>query len=707
VRTIERVGVLGAGTMGSRIAAHFANAGIPALLLDVVLPNEADRNAAAVRGIQTAASQKPGAFFTEDARALVTPGNFEDDLPALGECDWVIEAVTENLEIKRALLEKVARWRKPGSLISTNTSGIPLAQIAAGFPFTLRRNFLGAHFFNPPRYLHLLEVIPGPDTAAEALDFVCEFADRRLGKGVVRCKDTPNFVGNRIGVFFGTTAQQLMTEGDYTIEEVDALTGPLIGLPRSASFRLVDLIGLDTWRSIAVNQGFPPPEFLTRMVERGWLGEKTKQGFYRRTAAKEILALDWKTLEYHPAEKPRLAEIEAARAVGNLPKRLRMLVSGHGRAGSFLWRLLSELMLYAAGRIPEIAGRVVEVDRAMRWGYAHTLGPFELWDALGVREVAARLEEEGREIPSLVGRMLQRGAASFYRAADAGGEPRTEYFDLAAGRYAVLEPRDGILSLSEIRRARGVLLENAGAALIDLGGGVLCVELRGGFGEPQEEIIRAAITQAAAAVVIAAEGENFSPAADPATIRAAADADLWRAQQTNMAIKYARVPVVVAVSGQTLGAGCEMALHAARIQASAELYMGLTEMAAGLIPARGGTKEMCIRLGAKAALELLGQARVSASAADAQRLGLLRPSDGITMNPERLLADAKAAALALSPGYAPPKPASIPLSGVPADSKLAPVLGGLAEISEEKFLDLERETFLSLCGGVQKAGRPL
>ena len=754
MRTIHRVAVLGAGTMGSRIAAHFANAGIPALLLDLVLPDQPDRDAAALKGIQTAAAQKPGAFFAQTTSALVTPGNLEDDLGALRDCDWIIEAVTENLPIKRALFEQVAHSRKPGSIVSTNTSGIPLARIAEGFPLEFRRNFLGTHFFNPPRYLYLLETIPGPDTSSQVLDFVSEFSDRRLGKGIVRCKDTPNFIANRIGVFFGATVQKLMLEGDYTIEEVDALTGPLIGLPRSASFRLVDLIGLDTWRHIAVNlydlvpgdpwrERFPPPDFLTRMVERGWLGEKVGQGFYKRTGpAKELWALDWKTLEYHPAEKALLPEIDAVRSIDSLPERLRALIAGRGRAGSFLWRLFSDVLLYAAGRIPEISNRVVEVDRAMRWGYAHTLGPFELWDALGVEAAAARMADEGRAIPPSVDRMLASGAMSFYRAVDAEGQPGTEYFDVCAGRYTALEPRPGVLILSEIKRARGVLKENPGASLVDLGDGVLCVELHGLCGEDQTEMIRAALEQAALALVIAGQGDNFSAGSDLTSVLLAArdgkwdqlDAALRRTQQMNMAIKYAPRPVVAAPFGVTLGGGCEMVLHAARIQASAELYMGLTEAAAGLIPAGGGCKEMLLRLpDARSALERIALARVSASAEDARLAGLLRPADAVSMNPQRLLADAKAAALSLAAGYAPATPlTAISVSGEPLDpapsgcdphvvGKLAYVLSGgrlsaPRQVSEQYLMDLEREAFLSLCGEEKtqariehllKTGKPL
>ncbi len=766
MRTIRRVAVLGAGTMGARIAAHFANAGIPALLLDIVLPDQPNRNTAALKGIESAARQKPGGFFTDGARSLVTPGNFEDDLDAIRDCDWVLEAVLENLEVKRKLLEEVARRRKPGSILSTNTSGLPLARIAEGFPAELRRNFLGTHFFNPPRYLHLLEVIPGPETDPAVLQFAAEFCDRRLGKGVVRCKDTPNFIANRIGSFFGTTIHQLTVEGDYSIEEADALTGPLIGLPRSASFRLVDIIGLDTWAHVGRNlhslvpedswrERFLPPEFLERMVERGWRGEKSGQGFYKRVGAeKEIWAIDWKTLEYHPARKVSFASVEAARGIANLPDRLKALVASEDRAGTFLWKLFSDVFLYAAERVPEISDRIVEVDRAMRWGYAHSLGPFELWDALGVEETVSRMERDGRTIPDNVARMLAAGARSFYRAADRDSMPRTEYFDLVDGRYAELEARPGVVALSELKRARGTVRENAGASLVDLGDGVLCLEFdarKSILGEEQIEMICAGIEEAARnhqALVFASQGESFSLGLNLRLILGAARDQKWdelgaalaRFQTANMAIKYASMPVVAAPLGMTLGAACEVALHAARIEASAETYMGL-------IPAGGGLKELLLRIGdPKRVLELVSTAKISSSAEDARQMGFLGPQDGVSMNPERLLADAKALALGIVPSYAPGVPRTkikvagesgfatlkrgaflaqqagyISEYGLTVAEKIAQVLSGgrltgAQEVSEQYLLDLEREAFLSLCGQAPtqqriehmlKTGKPL
>ena len=608
---LRRVAVLGAGTMGSRIAAHFANAGIPALLLDIVLPNQPKRNAAALAGIDTALKQKPGAFFTPAAAALITPGNFEDNLADLRHCDWIVEAVAENLDIKRSLFGKVAEVRAPGSVLSTNTSGIPLAQISAGFPAEMRQHFLGTHFFNPPRYLYLVEIIPGAQTLPEVLRFCSEFCDLRLGKGVVPCKDTPNFIANRIGCFFGATIQKLTVAGGYTVEEVDAITGPLIGLPKSATYRLVDIIGLDVWKHVIRNlydlvpddpwrDRFVVPEFLDRMIERGWLGDKRGQGFYKREG-KEFHAIDLKTLEYHPAQKVRMPAVEPARNIEDLPQRLRTLVAADDRAGRFLWNLFSDLFLYTASLVPEISNRIVEVDRAMRWGYAHRLGPFEYWDALGVEETVRRMQAEKLTVPENVQEMLASGAQSFYRPADSGGRPRTEYFDFGAGAFRELEPRAGVLVLDDIRRARGVVKKNAGASLVDLGDGALCLEFHSKMntlGDDAIGMICSAIDETARnfqALVIANQGDNFSAGANLMLVLLAAQEGEWdelnaainRFQQANMAIKYAARPVVAAPFGMTLGGGCEIALHAARVQASAETYMGLVEVGGGGDPRRG------------------------------------------------------------------------------------------------------------------------
>jgi 3-hydroxyacyl-CoA dehydrogenase len=750
--------------MGARIAAHFANAGFPVDLLDIVLPDRPKRNAATLAGIESAAKQRPVAFFTDSAKALIAPGNFEDDLGRVGRCEWIVEAVAENLEIKRSLWRRVAAVRAPGSIVSTNTSGIPLARISDGFDSDFRQHFLGTHFFNPPRYLHLAEVIAGAETRPEVLDWVAAFCDLHLGKGVVPCKDTPNFIGNRIGCFFGAKVALLTEVGDYSVEEVDALTGPLIGLPKSASFRLIDIIGVDVWVHVLRNlyeaapldparELYRVPEIMQRMVERGWLGEKRGQGFYQRVgkgADKEIWALDRKTLEYRLAQKVKFPAVEAVRGIEDLGQRLRALVAGDDPAGQFLWKLFRGFVIYAARMVPEISDRIVEIDRAMRWGYGFTLGPFELWDALGVPETVERMRREDCAIPENVERMLASGARSFYEAADCEGEPGTRYFDLNAGAYAELEKRPGVIVLGEIKRARGVVKSNPGASLVDLGDGVLCLEFHSkmnALGEDMVQMVAGALDEVNGgfqALVVANDGENFSVGANLMTVLLASQEGEWdaldtairRFQAACMAMKYASRPVVAAAFGMTLGGGCEVALHAARVQASAETYMGLVETGVGLIPAGGGCKEMLLRQGnAKRAFDLIGSGKVSESAAHARELGFLRPGDGLSMNRERLTADAKAAALAMVAGWSPGMPrqdiavqgeagyATLKMSTKLAaegghiteydcvvGEKLAYVLSGgrltgTQHVSEQYLLDLEREAFLSLCGNAQTRER--
>ncbi len=736
MKTPRRVAVLGAGTMGSRIAAHFANAGVPSLLLDVITPDDRDRNAAAVRGLEAALRQKPPAFFTEAGRDLVATGNFEDHLPMLAECDWIVEAVVENLAVKRELWKKAEICARPDAILSTNTSGISLARLSEVFPPASRRRFLGTHFFNPPRYLHLLEVIPGAETDPALVGFVSEFADRRLGKGVVVAKDTPNFIANRLGGFLSATVMKTMVEGDYSVEEVDALTGPLIGLPSSASFRLLDIVGLDVWASVARNvyEGatadpwrgrYLLPTFFDEMIERGWLGEKSGQGFYRRIGGR-IEVIDWRTLEYHAPRPVRLTSVEAARGVEDLAARLRMLVESKDRAGAFLWAVLSDYLLYAAGKVPEIADRAADIDRAMRWGYAHKLGPFELWEALGFEATALRLEREGRALPEGA-----RGA-------------------LDSDEWRRPERRPGVLVLSDIKRSAGVLRTNEGATLVDLGDGVLGLAWScrmDGLGRNWLAMIQAAIEEAERnfdCLVIAGQGDNFSTGASLEAVLLAAEAGEWdeiddavrRFEQANLALKYASIPVVAAPYGRTLGAGCALVLHCGRVQAGAELYLGFNETSAGLIPAGGGVKELLARRSdPKRAFDLIAGAIVSSSAENARELGLLAPTDGLSMNPERLLADAKAAALALAGGFVPRAPGKgvktpgeagyaalklwawtahqagwISAYDLAVAEKLAYVLSGgrvagEQPVSEQRLLDLEREAFLSLCGNRETRAR--
>jgi 3-hydroxyacyl-CoA dehydrogenase len=766
MKPIRRVAVLGAGTMGSRIAAQLANAQVPSLLLDL-------SEAAARSGVDAALKSRPGAFFTHDGAHLITPGSFDSDLQKIKDCDWIIEAVTEDLKIKRALYSRVMEHRKPGSIVSTNTSGIPLGQIAEGYPEEFRAHFLGTHFFNPPRYLHLAEVIPGPATRPDILAAVSEFCDLHLGKGVVPCKDTPNFIANRIGSFFGAMVQELTVEFDLTFEEVDFLTGQLIGLPKSASYRLLDIVGLDVWAHVTNNlyaavpydlfrDHFRMQPFLTEMIHRGWLGDKSGQGCYKRVGKeREIHALDWKTLTYHPAEKPRFASLENIRKIEPLADRLKALVALDDKVGRFLWRLLSSHVLYAAHMVPEISDRIVEVDRAMRWGYANALGPFELWDALGFETTARRIEADRRQLPENIHKMLWFGAKSFYRSADADSQPKTEYFDLVTSQYRELEPRPGITVLADLKRARGVVRSNAGASLIDLGDGVVCCEFRSkmnSLGGDVMQMLRAGLAELESnfdAMVIANQGENFSVGANLMLVLLAAQEEEWddlnaeihRYQQLNMALKYAPKPVVAAPFGMSLGGGCETPLHCTRIQASAELYMGLVEVGVGLIPAGGGCKEMLMRSrDVKKIFEQIGFAKVSSSAAEARHFKYLRDGDGISMNRERLIDDAKRLALSLVPSHAPGTPRTdVTVSGqegfalmkmgvwmarqggyisdydTVVGEKLAHVLSGgrltgTQQVSEQYLLDLEREAFLSLCGRREtqarmqhmlKTGKPL
>lgn len=743
----RRVAVLGAGTMGSRIAAHFANAGVPAVLLD--LPG------AAKAGLDAAIKGKPPAFFTADGPSLIELGSFDSDLGKLAQCDWVIEAVVENLDVKRQLWPKAIEAAPKSAVLSTNTSGIPLAQIAEGWPSDARRRFLGSHFFNPPRYLHLLEIIPGPETDPALLRAVAEFGDRRLGKGIVVCKDTPNFIANRIGSFFGGTVGKIMMEDGWTIEEIDAITGSLIGLPNSASFRLLDLVGVDVWAFVGSNlyhavphdawrDRFLPPDFLKQMLERGWKGDKAGQGFYKKVGPnRDIHVLDWKTLEYHPLPKVKLPEVEAVKPIEDLGERLRALVHGKGRVADFLWKLYSDLFLYCAERIPEIADRPVDIDRAMRWGYAHRLGPFELWDTLGFEAVCERLEKDGRALPEFAARHRASGAKSWYQPDDPS---RT---------------LPGCISIAAEKSRKGVVKSNAGASLVDLGDGVLCLEFHSkmnSLGTDTVQMIHAGIEETAKnfeALLIANEGENFSVGANLMLVLMAAQEQEWEElnaaihhfQQAMMAIKYAPKPVVSAPFARALGGGCEIVLHSRAAQASAELYMGLVEVGVGLIPGAGGCKELIARLkDPRKAFELIGYAKVSGSAAEAKTMGLLDKGAGITMNPDRLIADAKALALGIAKSYIPGAPRhDIKVAGAPGKAllkmgawmarqggyisdhdaligeKLAHVLcgGDLTSeqtVSEQYLLDLEREAFLSLCGTPKtqeriahmlKTGKPL
>jgi len=785
-RRIEKAAVIGAGTMGARIAAHLANAGIPCYLLDIVPPelnadekrkgltleNPAVRNRIVLAGLEAAKKSRPAAFFTPETARLVTPGNLDDNIAWCGEVDWIIEAVAENLEIKRKLFERVESVRKPGTIVTSNTSGLPIHLIAEGRSEDFQKHWAGTHFFNPPRYMKLVELIPGPKTLPEVLAALDEICDVRLGKGVVVAKDTPNFIANRIGTFSILNALRVMQTLEMTVEEVDACTGPAIGWPNSATFRTLDIVGLDVLVHVIRNlyetapndesrDLFRVPPLMEEMMRRGWLGEKTGSGFYKRVKGAgeaEILTLDWQKMEYRPRQKARFGSIEAGKSIEDTRERVPMLIgpaldgTGGDKASQFLWASMSAMCLYAARRVPEISDRVIEVDRAMRWGFGWELGPFEMWDAAGFERVTKALEREGKQLPPLAAKVLASPKKSFYETE----KGRTRYFDLASGAMKALEEPAGVIVLKSLKDRTPVVQENSGASLIDLGDGVLCCEFHAkmnAIGGDTIAMLQAGVARLATefeAMVVANQEPNFSAGANLMLLLMMAQEGEWddvhlavrQFQRVNMAIKYAPRPVVSAPHGMSLGGGCEIPLHSAKIHAAAETYMGLVEVGVGLIPGGGGTKEMLIRANERAAsdddLDLMhalrpifqntATAKVSTSGEEARSLGFLRPSDQIAMNRDRHIADAKETALALvRAGYHPPAPAEIRVlgeeffaaaklavhmmirgeyateyDGVVA-RKLAYIMAGgsitaAQTVPEQYVLDLEREAFVSLCG---------
>jgi len=785
MKRINKVAILGAGTMGARIAAHFANAGVPSYLFDII-PPDADgptRNKIAAAGLDAARKSKPAAFFDHSLARLVSVGNFEDDLKKLSEVDWIIEAVVENLDIKRSLLQKVNAVRKPGTIITTNTSGLPVGKIAEGFPEEFRRAWFGTHFFNPPRYMRLLELIPTPETDRVLFDAVAHFSDVRLGKGVVYAKDTPNFIGNRIGTFSVLNVIRLMQEMQLSIEDVDALTGAPVGWPKSATFRTIDLVGLDILSHVVGNMtsnvhdersDLRLPDFYGKMLERRWLGDKTKGGFYKKARGadgqEERLAIDWKTLEYHPRQKPKFPALEMAKNVEETGARLRMLLGLDGggskpdAAGLFLWQALSDLWTYSANRIPEISDTVVEIDRAMKLGFNWEMGPFELWDAAGVEVTVARMKKEGKPVAGNVEKLLGSGKKTWY-ADEAKTASGRAYFDLASANYKPVEVPAGVWSVQVAKKSNSVVKKNAGASLVDLGDGVACLEFHSKMNSLGADII-SLVTQTLKpggpgdnfdAFVITNDATNFSVGANLMLLLMSIQEDEWdevdmaiRAfQGMTQAVKFSPKPVVSAPFGLTLGGGTEISLHAAARQPHAELYTGLVEVGVGLLPGGGGCKEMLLRAvdaahairpdgrgesvelmeAMKKIFETIATAKVATSAEEARGLGFLSDDDQVTMNRERVLADAKARALALvRAGYEPPiMRMDIPAPGenvlatlkmgvylmrqgdyisdheVKIGNKIAEVLcGGNVTpgmpVSEQYILDLEREGFKSLCG---------
>jgi 3-hydroxyacyl-CoA dehydrogenase len=795
MKRIHKVAILGAGTMGARIAAHFANAGVPSYLLDIV-PSDAGnspRNKIAAAGLDAAKKAKPAAFMDASLARLITVGNFEDDLKKLAEVDWIIEAVVEDLDIKRTLLKKVEAIRKPGTVVTTNTSGLPVAKIAEGFSDDFRRAWFGTHFFNPPRYMRLLELVPTPEADPALIEAVSQFCDVHLGKGVVMAKDTPNFIGNRIGTFSVLNVMRLMQEMNFSIEDVDALTGQAVGWPRSATFRTIDLVGLDILGHVVKNMtgasGQPLderndlklPDFYQQMLDRKWLGDKTKGGFYKKGGAKvsspaepgkeeERLALDWKTLEYRPRQKPKFAALDMAKNLDDAGARVRMLLGLDGSgskadpAGQFLWAALSELWTYSANRIPEISDSIVEIDRAMKLGFNWELGPFELWDAAGVEITVNRMKKSNRPVAANVERLLASGKKTWYED-DAKSASGKKYFDLPSGNYKPVQVPNGVWSVGVAKKSNGVMKKNSGASVVDIGEGIACMEFHSKMNSLGADIMTL-ITQTLKpggvgdgfeAFVITNDAANFSVGANLMLLLMAVQEEEWddvdmvirQFQGMTQAIKFSPKPVVIAPFGLALGGGCEMSLHAAALQPHAELYMGLVEVGVGLLPGGGGCKEMTLRAvdsagsirpsgrgesvemmeAMKKAFETIATAKVATSAEEARGYGFLSPSDHITMNRERVLADAKNRALELlRAGYEPPQPRTdIPAPGenilaalkmgvhimrqgdyisdyeVKLATKIAEVLCGGAvtpgtPVSEQYLLDLEREAFKSLCG---------
>lgn len=716
MKRIEKAGVIGAGVMGATIAAHLANAGIETLLLDIV-PKELDdkekkkgvdpgsrafRDKLAVTGLDRARKMKPAAFYLQKNADLITVGNLEDDLAKLADVDWIIEVVVERLDIKRALFERIETVMKDGQLISSNTSGLPATELCEGRSEAFRKGFVITHFFNPPRYLRLLEIVPGPETTPEAVKILSETCERALGKGIVYAKDTPNFVANRIGAFSLLYAVRSMIDKGLTIEEVDALTGPVIGRPKSASFRTADLVGLDTLMHVASNvyDGAPNDErrdvfethdFIKGMLDKKLFGDKTGAGFYKKSkdadGKKVILSIDTKTLEHMPQKKVSLPSLEAAKAATGSAEKLRTLFYATDKAGQFTFDHIGTTLVYAANRVPEIADDIVDVDNAMKWGFGWKQGPFELWDTLGFTKSCEKLKAAGHKLPAWIEAMLAAGQKSFYRIHD--GAPQ-RYVPTVNDHKTIAE-KPGVIRLPVLKAQGKTLLENAGASLVDIGDGVACFEFHSKMNSIGEDIL-GLMNQACdlverdyEAMVVANHSDNFSVGANLGMILFTAQEEEWddldymvkAFQNTLMRLKLMRKPVVAAPSGMALGGGCEVCLASDRVRYHAETYMGLVEAGVGVIPGGGGTKEMVLRASENLfevkrgglypaqlelkpwiarAFEAIAMAKVSMSGPEAVELGLLRSTDKVTLNRDFLIEDAKKTALALAmEGYTPPR----------------------------------------------------
>ncbi len=796
-RSFKKAAVLGSGVMGSRIAAHLANNGLDVLLLDIVPKQLSDedqkkglsetspafRNKLAASGLDQAVKSNPAAFYRADLVTRVKPGNFEDHFPEIREADWIIEAVIENLEIKKSVFEQVDKFRKPGSIVSTNTSGIPVHLMTDGRSEDFKKHFLGTHFFNPPRYLKLLEVIPTPETDREVVNCILKYGDLYLGKTTVECKDTPDFIANRIGVFGIMNTFRVMQELDLSIEEVDKLTGPVIGRPKSATFRTADIVGLDTLVMVASHlyealpddekrDVFKVPGFLQKLVENRWLGDKTRQGFFRKVkkedGSSEILALDLKSLTYQPRKKVSFPTLDMTKPVEDLSTRLKMMYMGMDKAASFFRIMSEELFAYTSARIPEISDDLYRVDKALKGGFGWDLGPFELWDVLGLKRVAESMEKNGRKPAPWVSELLAAGNTAFYIRK----EGKRYYYDIPSRSYQLVPDSERYILLDDLRATK-VIDKNAAASLFDLGDGVLGLEFHSkmnAIGPDTVSFVLKAFDKMESGwegMVIGNQAPNFSAGANLALLLMAAnegDYDeielmIRQFQRMTMRVRYSARPVVVAPHGLTLGGGCELTLHADHVQAAAETYIGLVEVGVGLIPAGGGTKEMTLRAMDKVAdgdvvlpnlrdaFMVMGTGKVATSAHEALPMGILRSTDGISVNKDRQILDAKRQVIAMAAaGYQQPRErkdirvlgkaglatikASIYLMWMARQitdydkvvaEKLAYIMcgGNLSEetrVSEQYLLDLEREAFVQLCGErrtleriqhMLKTGKPL
>lgn len=787
IRRIRKVAVLGSGVMGSRIACHFANIGAEVLLLDIVprdllpaeqaksltLDDKSVRNRIVNQSLDTAVKANPSPVFTADKLKRIITGNFEDDMPAISNADWVIEVVVERLDIKKSLFEQVEQYRKPGTLITSNTSGIPIHLMVEGRSDDFRAHFCGTHFFNPPRYLRLLEIIPAADTKPEVVDFLMEYGDKYLGKTTVLCKDTPAFIGNRVGVYSMLALTHLVEQLGLTVEEVDKFTGPAMGHPKSATFRTADVVGLDTLVNVANGLAenaredeaggvFRLPDYLSRMVEKKWLGEKSGRGFYKKTkddkGNTDILALDLKTLEYRRQEKVKSASLEATKSVDDIRKRMKVYEQGADKAGELFRAMHYPLFEYVSRRVPEITDEFFRIDDAMRAGFGWELGPFEVWDALGVKETVEKIRTEEKRVPGHSGEvadwvteMLNTGHDSFYKVEHG----IRLYYDSGSKSYRPIPGTESFIILDNIR-GQNTVWKNSGVTVTDLGEGILNAEFHTKMNTIGGDVIQGlhkAVDLAETGfrgLVIGNDGANFSAGANIGMIFMMAveqDYDeLNRAiklfQDTSMRLRYSAIPVVAAPFNLTLGGGCEFSMHADFVQLHAETYMGLVEFGVGVIPGGGGSKEFALRASdefkegqiAQNVLRdrflTIGQAKVSTSGEEAFRLGYLEKGKyGVSVNRSRLLADARQKAVELAEaGYTQPVPRrdikvlgkqglGIVYAGANSmragnyisehDQKISEKLGWVmcggdlsspTEVSEQYLLDLEREAFLSLCG---------